>query len=635
MSAARKSDRQPLIRQGFPLGKVLLATAAYKGVEYFGPLYSQAYGVYVLDTAATGCAFIGIASALEVTEWSLNHLAERIEDILAKIPVGLKGAVHPFARWKEIKHLAPRWEDGPYWGVFERPFWCRNREIIKHVTSVAWVNGPSGSGKTTRLLQNSALTTRDSKYIVDFKGDLTHVLYKPLHERGEHIIVLDLAQAFADHPEIPSDSFNPLNMVSDCFFQKDGILDVRTMAVELVGQLYPDKDAGSHDPFWPNSARGVILLVMLYVILLHGEAGHLGHMEALIADGDALRKDMLWVCGKLVGNEEKITPPMPLEQSPWAVSGLHDPKDITLFIAWFRRRAKALAKMLSETDKKMAESFLTSAQVQLADYAMTGRAFKAIEKSTFRFEQLKGDTPTTIFMPMNPAEPKTQGKLSALMQWCMTTALKRHPDKHKVVYLYLDEFGSGAPVEGLVPLMTYARSYNLRMIMFSQNFASIKDTYSDYAISVLQSEATIKVFLPGSKEPETIEYLKRSLGEQNYVEASFNGDRDQFGVKGFSYQQTTKPVLSEREIEETDDTFLFVGQNKPIKVKTPSVAAMHPHRTIVSNNPHYGDKPYLEKIEHRMGSRHAPHIVRLWRRGKRVLQNLPRHIFHSIHGGQA
>ncbi|MCH2038944.1 MAG: type IV secretory system conjugative DNA transfer family protein, partial [Rickettsiales bacterium] len=378
MSAPQQNNHQLLIRQRFPLDKVLIAAAAYQGVEYFGPLYSQVYDSYVLDVPATLCLLIGAASVFEVAEWSLNHLAERIEDILAKIPVGLKAAVHPFARWSDVKHLAPRWEDGPYWGVFKRSFWFRNREIIKHVTSVAWVNGPSGSGKTTRLLQNSVLTTFDSKYIVDFKGDLTHVLYKPLHERGEHIIVLDLAQDFADHPEIPSDSFNPLNMVSDCFFQKDGILDVRTMAVELVGQLYPDKDAGSHDPFWPNSAKGVILLVILYVILLHGEAGHLGHMEALIADGDALCKNMLWVCGKLVGSEDQITPPMPLEQSPWAMSGLHKKKDITNFIDWFRRRAKALAKMLSETDKKMAESFLTSAQVQLADYAMTGRAFKAI-----------------------------------------------------------------------------------------------------------------------------------------------------------------------------------------------------------------------------------------------------------------
>lgn len=287
------------------------------------------------------------------------------------------------------------------------------------------------------------------------------------------------------------------------------------MAVEMVNQLYPEKDAGKNDPFWPNSAKDVILVVIIYVVLLHGEEGHLGHVEALVSDSESLHKEMLWACGELVGIDGKI-PAMPLEQSPWATSEPHDERAVSIFIAWFRRRAKNIATKFTK-DFKMAESFLSSARVQLADFAMTSRSFKAIEKSTFRFEQLKGDTPTTIFMPMNPAEPKTQGKLSALMQWCMITALKRHPDKHKVVYLFLDEFGSGAPVEGLVPLMTYARSYNLRMIFFSQNFAAIKETYSENALSILQSKAEIKLFLPGSKEPETIDYLKRSLGTQNYV----------------------------------------------------------------------------------------------------------------------
>lgn len=169
----------------------------------------------MLDVESTICVIVGALCVLEISEWSLNHLAERMEEFLAKIPTGLKGAVHPFARWKEIKHLAPRWTSGPYWGVFVRRWWFRSREIIRHVTSVAWINGPSGSGKTVRILQNSVLTTEDSKFIVDYKGDLTHVLYKPLHERGEKVIVLDLSRDFENHPEIPSDSFNPLNMVFD------------------------------------------------------------------------------------------------------------------------------------------------------------------------------------------------------------------------------------------------------------------------------------------------------------------------------------------------------------------------------------------------------------------------------------
>ena len=97
------------------------------------------------------------------------------------------------------------------------------------------------------------------------------------------------------------------------------------------------------------------------------------------------------------------------------------------------------------------------------------------------------------------------------MQWCLTQELKSHSNKRKPVYLIADE-ASNFKLPDLGELLTYARGYGLRTHLFLQNFAAFIKTYSRETLSILQSETEVQQFLPGIREPETLQYVERKAG---------------------------------------------------------------------------------------------------------------------------
>lgn len=560
---------QETIRNGFPLSQIAISIGAYHVMEWLGPSTHTIVSEGVILHLPAAAGVVCVINALRVAEWVLNHLAERLALKIALTPNLMKGSAS-FAKWRDIKQEVPSWGTGSYFGIFPRGFLRRNREIINGSESVVAIWGPSASGKTTRILQPSILSNRYANhYIVDFKADLTHVLYKELAKRGK-VIVLDIGQQFADHPTIPSDSFNPLNIIFNNLYRPNGILNIKGDAKELTYQLYSEKSAGTIDPYWPNGSRNVMHTVIIYLVLLMGKDANLGHVEQYIGDKELLKKDMLYAADCVVTSEGVPLKGMPLEQADWAASGIHDAQAVTNFITWFRRKAKALADMLSATDTKMIDSFLSGAALQLGDYAISGRSYRAIATSTFDFDELKEerDDCVNLLMPMDASSPKEQSVLAAMMQWCLFTSIKRHPNKHIEVHCHLDEVGNdGGKVEGLEALMCYARSYSGRLYLYLQNCSAFKETYSDNTLQVLLSESQIKLFLPGTQEPATIQIIEDLLSSETYVEASYNGERTEYGVKGFSYQQQSKPLMDKNQIRTTNDTLLFIRRNKPMKVR--------------------------------------------------------------------
>jgi hypothetical protein len=64
------------------------------------------------------------------------------------------------------------------------------------------------------------------------------------------------------------------------------------------------------------------------------------------------------------------------------------------------------------------------------------------------------------------------------------------------------------------------------------------------------------------------------------------------------------------EIRRTDKAILFIRGNRPVLTDLPPIAAIHPWRKQIGNNPFYG-KPFLLPIKLRIGSRKPPLLVRI------------------------
>ncbi|MEM9375593.1 MAG: TraM recognition domain-containing protein [Pseudomonadota bacterium] len=291
----------------------------------------------------------------------------------------------------------------------------------------------------------------------------------------------------------------------------------------------------------------------------------------------------------------KFTTSMPLEDSPWATSGLHDPLDIENYIADYRNRSKRVMALLSAKRQGGENSFLEGSQQSLAPFSVAGRAHGVTGGSTFSFSEMKDDgPPTTVFLIADANAMKAQMPLISLVQWCMIQELRRHPAKHKPVTLLCDEAANFC-ISGLNNLMTTARGYGLRLHLFLQNFSAFTVTYSKETLDTLLSEAEILQFMPQTRQDAVVDYVFGRLGEESIVVTSHRGQRGH-GVDGVDYREESKPLHTRDEIRRCKQSIVFVRNNKPIKTDTPPIAAIHPWRKQVGVDPFHG-KPWRLPIK--------------------------------------
>lgn len=109
-----------------------------------------------------------------------------------------------------------------------------------------------------------------------------------------------------------------------------------------------------------------------------------------------------------------------------------------------------VSDLLSQTESKSAESFLTGARQHLERFNRSTRAFNVTRSSSFRFSDLKDSKqPITVFIIADPARMKAQEKVLSLIDSCMYSEFLRHPNAHARVYVISDET-SNFKIEGLI-----------------------------------------------------------------------------------------------------------------------------------------------------------------------------------------
>ena len=306
---------------------------------------------------------------------------------------------------------------------------------------------------------------------------------------------------------------------------------------------------------------------------------------------------------------------MPIDQSPWV--DRHDPEDVENFIVYYRGLASGIADLLLTEESRTADSFITGAQQALARFNITTRAHKVTKSSSFRFaDQKDGDAPTTVFLVADASRVNAQKPVLGLIQWCMMQELKRHPNKGRPVYLIADE-ATNFKLHDLGSLLTWGRGYGIRLHLILQSISAFTAVYGREILNVLLSETEIKQFLPGQREPDTLALIEKTLAHQSYIANSHNGDRDRgFGVRGRSYQEDGKPLMTADEIRRTKKAILIIGRNRPLQTDLPSIAEIDPFRDQIDVNPFHG-KPFRKRVRLRIRRRDpwiGPFVRRVWKR---------------------
>lgn len=420
---------------------ILMGLCAY-AISEFGPVFHGIAFESDPNWPSFFAAVIAFAAGMTLLGDICRFIAGQYELSASRTPAGHKGKAR-FAELFEIEHELTTNGWGPYWGSVD------GYAITSEFASNALVIGPPGSNKSVGVIVPTILSIRGSKVVKDLKSELACVLAKPLQDRGEKVVILNIADINADLLG-PSATYNPKSLIADNFFRSGGLRDVSNDVSHLSHQICPEPVGGGGDnSFFHYGSRDLAAYTFLSSVLIDGHGATIGDATSLLDDRQRLLNHALWGCGRLPNDaSETGFSQMDFEASPWF--SLHSESDRNDFIGYFRGVSTQVADLLSQTDSKSADSFLTGARQHLERFNRSTRAFNVTRSSSFRFSDLKeSKQPITVFIIADPARMKAQEKVLSLIDFCMYSEFLRHPNAHAPVHVISDET-SNFKIEGLI-----------------------------------------------------------------------------------------------------------------------------------------------------------------------------------------
>ena len=566
------------------MGLILLTALLGWGAYHTGPLLLGG-AIQPLPAALAGLAALGL---LRIVIESLTLLARLVDWLGAQTATGKSGTAH-WARGKDLKDELSRKKTGPFWGVMFGKRGHGGKPLFIDYVSNAMTVAPAGSGKGVCTVVPAGLAIRFAKVFSDFKGELVCILKAALERCGEKVRVLNPGGLWLELVG-EGDSYNPQDIIVENLHHPGGLRDIPDVLREYSAQIQPEpRDSDGENIYWREGGRRIIADVSLIDAMVDEFDSTLPSVALIIEDRIALEHHCRWVVGVDLENKPLPEGPMPIESSPWAKH--HDPDDVKAFARWVRSRASSQLQLMSNVDSKTFDSFLSGAQQALAPFAYSRLAL-AMRRSTFSMNELKeGNQPTNLFIVADASRMEAYKAYIGLIQWCAMTAVKRHPNKARPVYFIMDEL-TNYKIHDLENLLTWGRSYGLRLHLIFQDLSAFERTYGKTALETLLSETEIKQFLPGQRSPRTLEMIQKMLGEQSVMSASLSPQ-----ARGLHEQmsENPRPLMTADEIRRTSAGLLLVRRAPPVLFEPISYAEIHPWRKLAGINPFHG-KPYLKKV---------------------------------------
>lgn len=575
-----------------PPASLLTLSSIAAGLVWWASNIDQPLAGGQIDWFSAFIYFMTALFCLQTVIRLLENLSHYMDLLGSRKVLGQKGT-SAWAKVKEYKNALTKDKRGPFWGcVVDGSRLALFFDYASNVMTVA----PSGSGKGIYSVVPNIMSIRHSKVVADFKGELICLCKAALEAREETVRMLNPGNLWS-HIIGQSDACNPLDIIAEDLKRPGGLRDVMDDLREMTAQILPEPDGKETDnSYFREGSRRLIGDAILFEAMVDLHDATLSSVAVLIENRTRLEDTARWVAGVDIEGKSHADGPLPIEHTEWAK--VHNPQDVTEFAALVRARAKNLIALMSGGDSRTFDSFITGAQQALSPFAF-GHLASAMGRSTFRMSDLKkGDKPTTLFIVADASRMEAYKAYVGLMQWCCLTAMKRHSAKDRPVYFILDE-ATNYKINGLESLLTWGRSYGLRLHLIFQDFAAFERTYGKTALDTLLSETEIKQFLPGQRSPKTLELISRQmLGEQSVMAMSGNRSIEHLGLNE-TISEVGRPLATPDEIRRMKEGILFVRQYRPILFQPISYAEVEPWRSLVGVNPFHG-KRFHKKIKLRL-----------------------------------
>lgn len=342
--------------------------------------------------------------------------------------------------------------------------------------------GNTGSMKTLRfvlpLIYSSAMAS-ESMVIVDPKGELVRKTHSFLRENEYKISVLNWR-----NPRLSPDRWNPMSRITKLYKSgKRGQEDAINALNDLLEGLFNKRSSADKDKYW-NESAGSLALGLSKLILAVGE-------------DLSLRKLLDWKNGKLKDGTVRSY-----------FESLSSDNDIYQNLSGYMN-------LTAENTKTCIES--TFDQL-MGVFSSSKSLIEMMSEDTMKMEDI-GINKRAIFLVV-PDEKTTYHFLATLfIKQCYELLLEKADQYNGSLPIrmnfIMEEFCNMPRLDDLAPMLTAARSRNIRFHLVIQSYGQMVDKYGESISKTIMDNCGNLIYLH-TNEISFLEYISKLAGANEY-----------------------------------------------------------------------------------------------------------------------
>ena len=356
-----------------------------------------------------------------------------------------------------------------------------NQLYIDSSDSHSLILGNTGSMKTLRFVLPLIFTCAkagESMIVIDPKGELSRKMSPFLSKEGYKNVVLNLRT-----PQKSPDRWNPLERVEKAYYAG---ADGKHAAVLQLNDLFNEvffKRTDAKDPYW-NESAGQLALGLALLMLALEEDLNMGNL-------------LKWRYEKMNdGTLQKCFESLP--------------KDSDIY----QNLAGYMDLTAENTKSCIKSSFDQLVRVFKSSPALT----EMLSTTSFDLEKI-GETKTAVFLIV-PDENTTFHFLATLFVSQCYSSLLGVAEKHNGtlplrVNFVLEEFCNLPTFSDLLPMITAARSRNIRLHLVIQSYGQLVEKYGENAAKAILDNCGNLIYLH-SREMQFLRYISDLAGHNEY-----------------------------------------------------------------------------------------------------------------------
>jgi type IV secretion system protein VirD4 len=390
--------------------------------------------------------------------------------------------------------------------------------------------GSTRSGKGATIIMQALLQVPHSVVVIDRKGQNAAVTARRRRAMGQEVFVVNPFGLHTGGPwRLPRHRYNPLVHLD--IHGPNVVADAAALAQSLILTQ-------GREPYFDDTARDLIMTVMLYLVSTLGQKATLGHVRQMVAD-IAARGD------------EGAKALVAMGRSPYP----------------FIRQPIGRFKDAEARDISSAVNTAITQTAFLDDPALSGAASNGtLTGNDFDFRQLK-KKPTTVYLILPGRYMDAYARFLRLMITSALDQLTAQPGGHPTLII-LDEFARLEQLPAVSNAFGFSAGMNVQLWPFLQDLPQLEDVYGKRWMSLLANCGLMQFFTP--VDVVTAEFLQRRGGTLTGESTSRNYSggvlRQESGVSRSDSRVPLLPFEKMMSMPQDQSVVFFAGRHDPLLV---------------------------------------------------------------------